>query len=105
MPEPGGYYAVIFTSRRANADPAYEEMAVRMEELARSQPGFLGIQSARGPDGSGITVSYWQTEAAIAGWKENAEHVLAQERGRTDWYASYEVRIARVEREYESKRT
>ena len=105
MTEPGGYYAVIFTSRRANADPAYEEMAVRMEELARSQPGFLGIQSARGPDGSGITVSYWQTEAAIAGWKENAEHVLAQERGRTDWYASYEVRIARVEREYESKRT
>ncbi len=100
-----GYFAVIFSSRRADADPAYDEMAVRMSELAREQPGFLGIESARGPDGSGITVSYWKTEAAIAAWKENTEHLLAQERGRKDWYASYEVRIARVERAYGMKRT
>ncbi|MCL7983603.1 MAG: antibiotic biosynthesis monooxygenase [marine benthic group bacterium] len=100
MSDPDGYYAVIFTSQRANADPSYEEMAVRMAELARTQPGFLGMQSARGPEGAGITVSYWKTEAAIGAWKENAEHLLAQERGRKDWYSSYEVRIARVERAY-----
>jgi heme-degrading monooxygenase HmoA len=105
MSDAVGYYAVIFVSQRANADPAYEEMAVRMSELARSQHGFLGIQSARGPDGNGITVSYWKTEAAIAAWKENAEHLLAQKRGRNDWYASYEVRIARVERAYGTKQT
>ena len=101
----GGYFAVIFSSRRANADPAYDEMAVRMSELARNQPGFLGIESVRGADGNGITVSYWTTEAAIAAWKENTEHLLAQERGRNEWYASYDVRIARVERAYGMKRT
>jgi heme-degrading monooxygenase HmoA len=99
-PKPDSYYAVIFTSQRANADPAYEPTAARMVELARSQPGFLGVQSARGPDGYGITVSYWTDEAAIAAWKKNVEHLLAQARGRSEWYDSYEVRVARVERSY-----
>ncbi|MEJ2481604.1 MAG: antibiotic biosynthesis monooxygenase [Gemmatimonadota bacterium] len=100
MTDPPTYYAVIFTSRRTRADPAYEEMDARMVELARSQPGFLGVESARGPDGYGITVSYWADEEAIAAWKENAGHLQAQERGRSEWYASYHVRIARVERSY-----
>jgi heme-degrading monooxygenase HmoA len=100
MSEPSGYYAVIFSSRRANSDPEYEKMADRMFELASVQPGFLGVQSARGTEGNGITVSYWQSEAAIAAWKKNTEHVMAQKRGRSEWYSSYEVRIARVERAY-----
>jgi heme-degrading monooxygenase HmoA len=103
MPKPDSYYAVIFVSQRAKADPAYEAMAERMVELARSQQGFLGVQSVRGPDGYGITVSYWTDEAAIAAWKKNAEHLLAQARGRSEWYASYEVHVARVERSYGMK--
>jgi heme-degrading monooxygenase HmoA len=99
-PEPP-YYAVIFTSVRADDDPAgYAAAAERMVELAREQPGFLGIESARGADGLGITVSYWTSEAAIRAWREQAEHRLAQEQGRRMWYAEYELRVARVERAY-----
>lgn len=93
-------YAVIFSSRRSHADGGYDEMARRMEELARRQPGFLGIESARGPDGFGITVSYWTDEVAIGAWKQNAEHLVAQKRGRREWYSEYTVRVARVERSY-----
>jgi heme-degrading monooxygenase HmoA len=75
-----------------------------MEELAAGQPGFLGIESARGPDGFGITVSYWTSEEAIAGWKANAEHAAAQEAGRSTWYSSFAIRVARVERAYGSAR-
>ena len=95
------YYAVIFTSVRTPADPAgYEAMAERMVELARQQPGFLGVESARGADGLGITVSYWDSESSISQWREHAEHQIAQSLGRREWYAAYELRIARVERAY-----
>jgi heme-degrading monooxygenase HmoA len=98
-PEPP-YYAVIFTSLRTEVEKGYGDTAARMLELAAGQPGFLGVDSARGTDGLGITVSYWQTLESISAWKSVAAHRAAQEGGRRDWYASYQVRIARVERSY-----
>lgn len=93
------YFAVIFTSSRTPGDNGYEKMAARMVELAARQPGFLGIESARGQDGLGITVSYWRSEADIAAWKANAEHLVAQKKGKTQWYASFATRVAKVERD------
>lgn len=94
------YYAVIFSAQRTDQDNGYERMAQRMVELAAQQAGFLGMESVRGADGFGITVSYWDSPQAIASWRAHAEHRLAQERGRSDWYARYELRIAKVERAY-----
>ncbi|WP_097458637.1 antibiotic biosynthesis monooxygenase family protein [Mangrovitalea sediminis] len=96
-PEPP-YYAVIFSSLRTDADNGYAEMAERMMKLASAQPGFLGVESAR--DGLGITVSYWDSLDAIKNWKRHAEHQEAQRLGRQQWYSSFRVRIAKVEREY-----
>jgi heme-degrading monooxygenase HmoA len=98
-PEPP-YYAVIFTSKRTEGDRGYETMARRMVELGAGQPGFLGIESARGGDGVGIAVSYWRDEASIRAWKKVSEHQKAQQAGCDTWYAGYEVRVARVERAY-----
>lgn len=96
------YYAVIFTSLRTAGDHGYADMANRMVELAAQQPGFLGIESARegGEDGLGITVSYWADLASISAWKAHLDHRQAQVMGRECWYASYRVRVSRVEREY-----
>lgn len=98
-PEPP-YYAVIFSSLRTDVDRGYAQMAERMVELAATQPGFLGIESARSEGGLGITVSYWSSEQAIAAWKAHAEHAAAQEGGKQVWYADYQLRVARVERAY-----
>lgn len=99
-PEPP-YYAVIFTSRRSEWDPdGYAEAAQRMVELAAKQPGFLGVESARDATGFGMTVSYWRDEAAIAGWKRQADHAAIRVRGRRLWYRHFEVRVAKVERAY-----
>ena len=95
------YYAVIFTSQRGTDDePGYSAMADQMAALAAQQPGYLGVESARGADGLGITVSYWQTLEDIAAWRRHAEHRVAREQGRADWYAGYSVRISKVERAY-----
>lgn len=95
------YWAVIFTSRRSLAETeAYEAMAGRMAELALAQPGCLGFESARAPDGVGLTVSYWASEEAVHEWKAVAAHLGAQRAGRERWYEDYTVRVARVERDY-----
>ncbi len=94
------YYAVIFTSKLNNNIEGYEEMSIKMEELAKQQSGFLGIQSARSH--VGITVSYWQDLESIKNWKQNSEHLIAQKKGKADWYNWYNVKICKVEREYQS---
>ncbi|MGY4493286.1 antibiotic biosynthesis monooxygenase family protein [Pseudomonas sp. TE3610] len=94
------YYAVIFTSTRTDIDAGYGEVAQRMVDLASAQPGFLGVESARGEDGLGITVSYWQSEAAILAWKEHAEHTDARNTGRAQWYQRCITRVAHVQRAY-----
>ncbi|WP_421200656.1 antibiotic biosynthesis monooxygenase family protein [Aeromonas enteropelogenes] len=96
-PEPP-YYAVIFTSQRTNVDEGYAAMAERMLALARTQAGFLGVESAR--DGVGITVSYWRDLESIRHWKSDLEHQEAQRLGREQWYRTFKTRIARVERDY-----
>ncbi|WP_442787996.1 antibiotic biosynthesis monooxygenase family protein [Flavobacterium suncheonense] len=93
------YYAVIFTSVRTEVEAGYSQTADRMVELAAGQPGFLGVESAR--NDIGITVSYWQDLEAIKNWKMNAEHTIARETGRSDWYKAFKVRIAKVERDYD----
>src|SRR5687767_9064754 len=94
------YFSVIFTSERTDVDNSgYAVAAARMEELATVQPGYLGIESARGADGVGITVSYWSSLEAIRAWREHAEHRVTQEMGKSHWYQWYRLRIARVEAE------
>jgi heme-degrading monooxygenase HmoA len=96
---------VVFTSLRSPADAAgYAAAAERMLELARAMPGFLGVDSARSDDGLGITVSYWQDEASIRRWREEAEHRAVQQQGRSQWYAAFELRVCRVERAYGFRR-
>jgi heme-degrading monooxygenase HmoA len=92
------YFAVIFTSVRTIGDHGYSEMADQMHELAHQQEGFLGVESARNE--IGITVSYWRDLECIKKWRENMEHSIARDKGRKEWYQSFKVRIAKVERDY-----
>jgi heme-degrading monooxygenase HmoA len=99
------YTAVIFTSLRTEEDDdGYAAMATAMDEQARLQPGYLGIESARGADGLGITVSYWRTADDARAWKRVAEHAGAQRLGRERWYRAYRVRVAEVSRAYGADR-
>ncbi len=79
------YYAVIFTSIRTDkGEKEYTKMAELMLNLAKQQSGFLGEESAR--NAVGITVSYWKDLESIKAWKQQTDHKLAQQKGKTDWY-------------------
>ncbi|MFF3643040.1 antibiotic biosynthesis monooxygenase family protein [Streptomyces sp. NPDC002564] len=94
------YYAVVFSSVRTAGDHDYAATAARMDELVADVPGFLGTDSAGTPGGLGITVSYFRDEEAVAAWRSNVEHRAAQRRGRADWYETYVLHVAKVERSH-----
>ncbi len=99
------YYAVIFSSvRDAREGDGYGAMAERMVELAREQSGFLGVESVRDAAGHGITVSYWDSLAAIGRWGSHVEHRVAQAGGRERWYRAFRLRICRVESDRQHER-
>jgi heme-degrading monooxygenase HmoA len=102
MTVPTGSYAVIFRSKRTPEGQSqdYADTNARMFELAKSLPGFLGIDSVRGADGTGMSVSYWRSAEDITQWRNHLEHLEAQRLGKEKWYESYSVTICRVERSY-----
>ncbi len=102
---PAGSIAVIFLSGRNPIDePGYVAAAQAMETRAAAMPGYLGIDSIRGADGTGITVSWWIDRAAAAAWRDDADHRLIREQGRAVWYDWYRVIVAEVERGYDWRR-
>ena len=92
------YYAVIFTSVRRDGENDYDEMARKMAALSAAQNGFLGMEHAMS-DGLSITVCYWESLEAIAAWRENVEHKIAQAKGYETFYETFATRICLVERD------
>lgn len=97
-----GTIAVIFCAQRTETDDSgYEVAADQMERLAARQSGYRGMDNARNPDGSGITISYWATDEDAKAWRDNPDHAAIREAGRDKWYSSYSLHVARVERSYD----
>ncbi|MBF2760424.1 MAG: antibiotic biosynthesis monooxygenase [Ectothiorhodospiraceae bacterium AqS1] len=100
MPAPP-YYAVIFANQASENPDGYAEMANEMREIAATMPGYIGIESARDEKGFAVTVSYWESEDAIASWRNHARHRLARRIGRERWYDHFILRVAKIERHYD----
>ena len=85
-----GLWMVVFGSqRRADDEAGYLSTVQQMESLVTKQEGYRGHESCRGPDGFGLTVSYWRDRDSVQRWRRVAEHAEAQRRGQTTWYSSY----------------
>ncbi len=92
-------YAVIFKAKIKKLDEEYAQVATRMKELALEQYGCLEFVSVIEGENE-IAISYWENEDDIKIWKNDPEHILTQELGKTKWYESYKVQIVEVIREH-----
>lgn len=100
-----GTISVIFVAQRTDLDAyGYARADALMDELAAQQAGYIGIDSVRGADGLGITVSYWTDEASANAWRDHAEHTAMRDAGRNQWYAHYSLHVAQVTRSYDWKK-
>jgi heme-degrading monooxygenase HmoA len=94
--------SVIFVAQRTDADTiGYAQAATAMDELAALQQGYVGMDSVRGADGLGITVSYWASDADAKAWRDHPEHAAIRDAGRNRWYSDYSLHVAKVTRSYD----
>ena len=94
-------YAVIFRAEIRALDQEYTAMAARMRELALAEYGCLEFFAVTEGQQE-VAISYWDSEEQIRRWKQNAEHLVAQQKGRNTWYRSYTVEVVEVVRAYQS---
>ena len=93
-------FAVIFKAKMNKVDDEYFEFAKQLRELAFIKYGCTEFVSASEADLE-IAISYWQSEADILAWKQDAKHLTAQKFGQERWYESYEVEIVKLVRSYQ----
>ena len=79
----------------------YQKAFERMLELVSESPGFVSIEGFTGEDGSELAVARFESADAIALWRDQPEHVRTRQRGRDEFFASYDITIATVWRQYD----
>ena len=86
-------YLTVFRNRkRPDMDlAAYQADNARMDDLARSQPGFISIKGFVAEDGEVVAISEWASEEAARAWGSHPEHAEVQARGRSDYYQAYKL--------------
>lgn len=92
-------YLVIFKAAVAQLDDEYFRTAEKLRDLAISKYGCLDFVAVTEGDQE-IAISYWENRQQIRDWKDDPEHVLAQEAGRDRWYQSYSVEICELQKAY-----
>jgi len=97
-------YTVIFTSKLREDAIEYGEVGQLMDEKMRTYDGFVSIESVRGADGFGITICIWESLEALQAWKKDVDHQEAQRRGKEEWYEYYNVRVAKIEYQYDGSK-
>ncbi len=94
-----GMIVVIFRAKIRNLDSEYFKAAAHLREIALNEFGCLEFYSVT-EGANEVALSYWPSEENIHAWKSHPEHVAAQALGRDEWYESYSVQVATIDREY-----
>lgn len=97
--------AVIFEAEALpEAQERYFQLASELKPLLLGTPGFISIerfQSLSTP-GKLLSLSWWEDESSVAGWKQNVMHLAAQKEGKQSIFSFYRIRVASVFRDYSS---
>ncbi|WP_310608816.1 antibiotic biosynthesis monooxygenase family protein [Buttiauxella brennerae] len=97
--------AVLFEADAVpEAQERYLQLAAELKPLLCDTPGFISIerfQSLSTP-GKILSLSWWEDEESVAGWKQNVMHKAAQKEGKQAIFSLYRIRVARVLRDYSS---
>ena len=95
--------AVMFEVEAADGErEAYLGIAAALRPLLDEIDGFISIErfESLSQPGKLLSLSFWRDEAAVAAWRNVAEHRAAQVEGRARIFSDYRLRIAGVVRDY-----
>jgi heme-degrading monooxygenase HmoA len=77
----------------------YGQRVGKLFEIVAAMPGFLGIRSYASEDGERISVIEFASQEALAAWRGQPDHRIAQELGKQKYYAEYRLQVCEVVRE------
>ena len=96
-------YAVIFeVEPEPDRLQDYLDIAGRLRPELEKIDGFISIERFKSlsQDGKILSLSFWRDEEAIARWRRQEQHHLAQRTGRDRIFRDYRIRVAAVMRDY-----
>jgi heme-degrading monooxygenase HmoA len=90
----------VFRSRlRPGVREEYVALVERMNEIARTMPGYISHKGFFADDGERVTIVEFEHEEGMRAWRMNPEHRAAQKKAREIYYTEYHVQVCRLERE------
>ncbi len=95
--------AVIFQVKAKDGRAGdYFDLAGALRPEVEAIDGFISVErfESTSTPGKYVSLSTWRDEAAVAAWREQAEHGLAQARGKSEIFADFRIRVASVMRDY-----
>ena len=75
----------------------------RMNELARTMPGYVSHKIYYAEDGERCTIVEFEHEEGLRTWRTNPEHIAAQKMARQKYYTEYNVQVCTLDREAKFK--
>jgi heme-degrading monooxygenase HmoA len=98
LPDPP-YVAVIFVSyaQEGRDEELYAASLASMVQLARSTPGYLGMDASVSNLGS-IAVAYFRDLESLAAFRDHPDHEPIQKLGREQFFKNYAFRVTEVRR-------
>ena len=90
----------VFRSRlKPGLREEYVALVARMNELARTMPGYISHKGFFADDGERVTIVEFEHEEGMRAWRTHPEHVAAQKLGREKYYSDYSIQICEVRRQ------
>jgi heme-degrading monooxygenase HmoA len=90
----------VFRSRlKPGVRDEYVALVERMNELARTMPGYISHKGFFADDGERVTIVEFAHEEGMHAWRTNPEHIAAQKLARQKYYSEYSVQICTLDRE------
>ena len=93
---------LVRTKLRPDADrDAYDALNEQMYGIVQTMPGFIAAQSYASSEGEELGMIRFASLEALRAWREHPDHVIAQQRGKSEFYASYMIEVCEVVRAYD----
>jgi heme-degrading monooxygenase HmoA len=87
---------------RPGLEARYDEVAAQLHAHIQTIDGFISVErfESRTNEGKLLSVSYWEDEAALKRWRDDADHQAGMKVGREEVFQDYRIIVAEVQRDY-----
>ena len=96
-------FAVIFeVEPEKESAQEYFDLAAELRPELEKIDGFISVErfTSMNNESKYLSISFWRDENALNQWREHLGHRDAQEKGITNIFRNYRIRVAEVIRDY-----